>query len=76
MYLTTMAALIVNAYNQYVNVLSAPAFQGQAIVQAGGWFMLVISVLLFVAAAFIAWDGWAAWKRYGAQAKPAAAPAE
>jgi carbon starvation protein len=76
MYLTTMAALIVNAYNQYVNVLSAPAFQGQAIVQAGGWFMLIISALLFVAAAFIAWDGWKAWQRYSAQAKPAAAPAE
>ena len=76
MYLTTMAALIVNAYNQYVNVLSAPAFQGQAIVQAGGWFMLIISALLFVAAAFIAWDGWAAWKRYSAKPSAAAAPAE
>ncbi len=77
MYLTTMAALIVNGYNQYVNVLTAPAFQGQAIVQAGGWFMLAISFLLFVAASFIAWDGWVAWKRYGGRPAPAAAaPAE
>ncbi len=76
MYLTTMAALIVNAYNQYVNVLSAPAFQGQGIVQAGGWAMLIISALLFIAAAFIAWDGWVAWKRYSGAAKVAPAPAE
>ena len=76
MYMTTMAALIVNAYNQWVNVLTAPAFQGQAIVQVGGWFMLIVSALLFVAAAFIAWDGWLAWKRYGQKAKAAGAPAE
>ncbi len=76
MYLTTMAALIVNAYNQWVNVLTAPAFQGQAIVQAGGWFMLIISALLFIAAAFIAWDGWLAWKRYSGAPRTAPAPAE
>lgn len=76
MYLTTMAALIVNAYNQYANVLSAPAFQGQAIVQAGGWFMLIVSAILFIAAAFIAWDGWLAWKRYSAAPRAAPAPAE
>jgi len=76
MYLTTMAALIVNAYNNYVNVLSAPAFQGQAIVQFGGWTIIVISVLLFVAAAFIAWDGWKAWQRYGGKPQAAQAPAE
>ncbi|MBI4790333.1 MAG: carbon starvation protein A [Chloroflexi bacterium] len=76
MYVTTMAAIIVNGYNQYVNVLTAPAFAGQAIVQAGGWAMVIISVLLFVCAALIAWDGWQAWKRYSAAPKVVAAPAE
>jgi len=76
MYVTTMAAIIVNAYNQYVNVLTAPAFAGQAIVQAGGWAMMIISVLLFACAALIAWDGWKAWQKYSAAPTAAAAPAE
>jgi carbon starvation protein len=76
MYLTTMAAIIVNAYNQYVNVLTAPAFAGQAIVQIGGWAMMIISVLLFACAALIAWDGWKAWQKYSAAPTAAAAPAE
>lgn len=75
MYVTTMAAILVNAYNQYVNVLTAPAFAGQAIVQAGGWAMMIISLLLFVCAAIIAWDGWKAWQKYSAAPKPKAAPA-
>ncbi len=76
MYVTTMASIVVTGYNLYVSVLSAPAFAGQAIVQAGGWAMILISALLFVAAAVIAWDAWNAWKRYSAAPKPAAAPAE
>lgn len=74
MYITTLAALIVNAYNQYVAVLTAPAFSGQAIVQLGGWAELAISTLLFVAALFIGYDGWKAWNRYGQKAVPAPAP--
>ncbi|CAG0984022.1 Peptide transporter CstA [Anaerolineae bacterium] len=74
MYVTTMAAILVNAYNQYVNVLTAPAFAGQAIVQAGGWAMMIISALLFVCAAIIAWDGWKAWQRYSNVPKVAPAP--
>ncbi len=76
MYITTMAAIIVNAYNQYVNVLTAPAFASQGIVQAGGWAMIIISILLFVCALIIGWDGWKAWQRYSAAPHPAAAPAE
>ncbi len=75
MYVTTMAAILVNAYNQYVNVLTAPAFAGQAIVQAGGWAMMIISLLLFVSAAIIAWDGWIAWKKFSGAAAPKAAQA-
>ena len=76
MYITTMASMIVTAYNQYVSVLTAPNFQGQGIVQAGGWAMVIISALLFVCAAIIAWDAWKAWQRYGEAPKAAPAPAE
>ncbi|MBI3914033.1 MAG: carbon starvation protein A [Chloroflexi bacterium] len=76
MYVTTMASMIVTGYNQYVSVLMAPAFQGQAIVQAGGWAMVIISALLFVCAAVIAWDSWKAWQRYSGKPHAAAAPAE
>ncbi len=76
MYITTMASIIVTAYNLYVSVLTAPAFSGQGIVQAGGWAMILISVLLFIAAAVIAWDAWGAWKRYSRVPRTAAAPAE
>ncbi len=76
MYATTMAATIVIAYNQYVNVLTAPAFAGQLIVQIGGWTQLIISALLFVCAVVIAWDAWKAWQKLSAAPKAAAAPAE
>ena len=76
MYVTTMASMIVTGYNLYISVLTAPAFQGQVIVQAGGWAMILVSALLFVAAAIIAYDAWGAWKRYSAAPKAAAAPAE
>jgi carbon starvation protein len=75
MYITTMAAILVNAYNQYVNVLTAPAFAGQAIVQAGGWAMMIISLLLFVCAAIIAWDGWKSWQKFSKAPTPKTAPA-
>ncbi len=78
MYITTMAATIVIAYNQYINVLTAPmAFAGQVIVQIGGWAQIIISALLFVCALVIAWDSWKAWQKYsGKKAKAASAPAE
>jgi carbon starvation protein len=76
MYVTTMASIIVTAYNLYVSVLTAPAFAGQGIVQAGGWAMILISMLLFVTAAIIAWDAWGAWKRYSGVPRAAPAPAE
>jgi carbon starvation protein len=77
MYITTMAATIVIAYNQWVNVLTAPAFAGQAIVQIGGWAQIIISILLFACSVIIAWDAWKAWNKYGKQGKAAAtSPAE
>jgi hypothetical protein len=74
MYVTTMAAILVTAYNLYVQVITAPAFSGQGIVQLGGWSMILISLLLFVSAAIIAWDAWKAWQKLGAAGARKAAP--
>jgi carbon starvation protein len=77
MYVTTLAATIVIAYNQLVNVLTAPAFAGQVVVQIGGWTQIIISVLLFGCAVLIAWDSWKAWQKLGKPGQAAApAPAE
>jgi carbon starvation protein len=68
MYVTTMAATVVTAYNLLVTIATKP---GQALISVvGAWAMIAVSVLLLGAAALIAWDAWQAWNRYRA------APAE
>jgi carbon starvation protein len=62
MYVTTMAATIVTAYNLLVTIATRP---GQALISVvGAWAMVAVSILLLVAAALIAWDAWQAWNRY------------
>jgi carbon starvation protein len=61
MYVTTMAATVVTAYNLLVTIATAP--NQAAISVLGAWAMIAVSVLLFVAAAFIAYDAWGAWTR-------------
>jgi carbon starvation protein len=73
MYITTMAAILVTAYNLYASILSNPAVASQAINSIGAIAMIIVALLLFVASVLIAWDGWQAWNRYGE--KQAAAPA-
>jgi carbon starvation protein len=65
MYITTLAATLVTARNLYVTIVP----QGGA-AAVGAWFMIVISILLFIAALFIAWDGYQAYQRYAAGGKP------
>jgi carbon starvation protein len=65
MYITTLAATLVTARNLYVTIVP---LGGAAAV--GAWFMIVISILLFIAALFIAWDGYQAYQRYAAGGKP------
>jgi len=68
MYVTTMAATVITAYNLLVTIATKP---GQAAISvAGAWAMIAVSVLLLGASALIAWDAWRAWNRYRA------APAE
>jgi carbon starvation protein len=63
MYITTMAATLVTAYNLYASILSNPKIAGQTINAIGAVTMIVTALLLFIASAVIAYDGWAAWKR-------------
>ena len=74
MYVTTMAATIVTAYNLFVTIATRP---GQAAISvAGAWAMIAVAILLIGAAALIAWDAWQAWNRYrGAPTTPEPAPA-
>jgi carbon starvation protein len=65
MYITTLAATLVTARNLYVTIVP----QGGA-AAVGAWFMIVISILLFIAALFIAWDGYQAYQRFAAGGKP------
>ncbi len=73
MYITTLAATLVTARNLFVTIVPRG---GSA--AAGAWAMIVISVLLFVTALIIGWDGYKAYQRYGkgAQAKRAPAAAD
>src|SRR5512141_2036384 len=68
MYITTLAATLVTARNLYVTIVP----KGGA-AAAGAWAMIIISILLFVTALIIGWDGYKAYQRYGkgAQAKHA-----
>jgi carbon starvation protein len=68
MYVTTMAATIVTAYNLFVTIATKP---GQATISVlGAWAMILVSVLLFIAALVIAYDAWQAWNRYRAAPMP------
>jgi carbon starvation protein len=73
MYVTTLAATAVTARNLYVTIAANPKMS--ALPVAGAWAMIAVSVLLFVAAILIGWDGYKAYMRHGATpAAPAPAP--
>jgi len=65
MYVTTMAATLVTAYNLYASILSNPKIASQPINSIGAIAMILVSVLLFIASAVIAYDAWRAWRRLG-----------
>ena len=65
MYVTTMAATLVTAYNLYASILSNPKIASQPVDSIGAIAMILVSILLFIAAALIAYDAWRAWRRMG-----------
>ncbi len=69
MYVTTLAATAVTARNLYVTIAANEKMSGLPV--AGAWAMIAVSVLLFVAALIIGWDGFKAYIRKSE--KPAAA---
>lgn len=73
MFITTIAATLVTAYNLYATIATRPALG--ALPVAGAWAMILIALLLVVAALFIGYDGWQAYQRYARGGTPEPAPA-
>jgi carbon starvation protein len=77
MFTTTMAAILVTAYNLYASILSNPKIAAEPINSIGAVLMIIVAALLFVAALVIAYDAWVAWhKPKATQAVPVAVPAD
>ena len=76
MYVTTMAAIVVTAYNLYASILSNPKIAAQPINSIGAIAMILVSALLFIAALLVAYDAWHAWQRPLPSAKIAPVPAD
>ena len=73
MYVTTMAATVVTAYNLFATIATR---SGMATISVlGAWAMIAVAVLLLAAAALIAYDAWQAWNRYRAAPEPEPAAA-
>ncbi|MCL4534340.1 MAG: carbon starvation protein A [Bacteroidetes bacterium] len=60
MFITTIGALLLTAWNLYVVASKA----SDAGVAAGNYLMSILSLFLVVAALVLAWDGWTAFRRY------------
>ncbi len=75
MYITTIAATVLTAYNLWATVLTKDVGTVPII---GAWLMIIVAVLLVVAALFIGYDGWQAYQRYskGGEARKAPAAAD
>jgi len=72
MYLTTMAATLVTSYNLWATIISPAKEVGATVIFA--YITIGIALLIFAAAALIAYDGWNAYQRYR-RAPAAPAPA-
>jgi carbon starvation protein len=72
MYVTTIAATVVTAWNLYKTVAIREGVA--AISVLGAWLMIGVAILLVVAAVMIAYDGWKAYNSYrerGVRPEPA-----
>ncbi len=73
MYVTTMAAVLVTAYNIYATILLKPSLSAISI--WGAWAMIIVAFLLFATALVIGLDGYQAFVRYRSAPPRAATPA-
>jgi carbon starvation protein len=62
MYVTTIAASGVTAYNLYQSIIAPGGITGIPVI--GAWAMIIVALLLIVAALVIAVDGWRAYGRF------------
>ena len=75
MYVTTVAASLITAYNLYATIVTREGSAAISII--GAWAMIIVALLLVAAALLIAWDAWQAWDRYRTappEAEPSPAP--
>jgi carbon starvation protein len=73
MYVTTIAASLVTAWNLFKTIATAEGVATISLV--GSWAMILVALVLVVAALVIAYDGWRAWSRYQAgEVRAEAAP--
>jgi len=75
MYVTTVASLLVTAYNLYVNVYQTNLAAGRTLPIIGSGLMVLVAVRLVVAAAFVGIDGWRAFIRQLRRPTPLPTPA-
>ncbi len=75
MYITTVASILVTAYNVYFNVYQPNLAAGRTLPVIGSGLMVLVAILLVVAAVFIAIDGFRAFLRYVRRPAPAPGPA-
>ena len=77
MYLTTVASILITAYNLYFNVTIPNIRAGRVLPVVGSGLMVLVAILLVMAALFIGVDGWRAFLKYRKRpsASPQAAPA-
>jgi carbon starvation protein len=64
MYVTTIAASLVTAYNLFKTIATAEGVAGVAV--GGAWAMIIVALLLVIAALVIAVDGYRAYGRFRA----------
>lgn len=74
MYLTTVASILVTAYNLYFNVYLPNLDAGRLLPTIGSGLMVLVAVLLVFASVFIGIDGFRAFFKYLGKPAPSARP--
>jgi carbon starvation protein len=75
MYVTTVASIVVTAYNLYFNVYQPNRDAGRILPMVGSGLMVLVAILLIIAALLIAYDGSRAFMKYLRRPVPAPGPA-